>query len=189
MLANIHQENLYRKHLIIRRNNNKSTQIERMQTSESLNFSQLSQNHIKTLKDAFQLLDDDGDSRISEKDLRTIFLSVGKQVTDEQIRGMLQRGYTQEPDETVAFSEFLSIMSRSVGAFPEESEVADCLKSLSGSKELQVPLDDLISQLKEAGFQDPEIEFERIFKDYTAVSQVTGRKTFKGAQFLNTISE
>lgn len=160
-----------------------------MQTSESLNFSQLSQNHIKTLKDAFQMLDDDGDGRISEKDLGTILRSVGKQSTDEQTKAMLSVGDTQSTNEGIAFSEFLSVMSRTVGEFPDDSEITDCLESLSDEKDLQIPLDDLVAQLKEAGFQDPEVEFERIFKDFTAVSKVSGRKTFKGTQFLNTISE
>lgn len=160
-----------------------------MQADEPLNFNQLSQNHIKTLKDAFEMLDDDGDGRISQKDLRTVFRSIGQQITDEQLQEMLQVGNPEGVNEGIAFSEFLSILSRTVGSLPEDSEITDCLKTLSDDKELRVPLDELIVQLKEAGFQDPETEFEGIFRDFSAVSQVTGRKTFKGMQFLNTISE
>ncbi|QLL33706.1 hypothetical protein HG536_0F00300 [Torulaspora globosa] len=160
-----------------------------MQADEPLKFSQLSQNHIKTLKDAFEMLDDDGDSRISERDLRTVFGSVGQKVTDEQLHEMLQVGSTQQPNEGIAFSEFLSLMSRTAGSFSEDSEIRDCLRTLTDDQDLRVPLDDLVVRLKEAGFQDPEGEFAGIFKDFSAVSQVSGRKTFKGTQFLNTISE
>ncbi|QLQ78644.1 hypothetical protein HG537_0A08920 [Torulaspora globosa] len=160
-----------------------------MQSNEPLNLSQLGQNHIKTLKDAFKMLDDDGDCKISEKDLRTVFRSLGQEITDEQVSEMLQMGDSRESNEGIAFAEFLSILSKTVGSFPEDSEITDCLRTLSGDKELRVPLDDLIIQLKEAGFTDPETEFGAIFKDFTAVSQVSGRKTFKGTHFLNTISE
>lgn len=159
-----------------------------MQSSESLNFSQLSQNHIKTLKDAFQMLDDDGDSRISHNDLKTVYRSVGKRLTDEQASEMLQVEGSEEKNG-ISFPEYLSVMSKTVGEFPEDSELIDCLKTLSGNDDLQVPLDDLVHQLREAGFQDPESEFERIFKDFTARSQVTGGKTFKGSHFLDMISD
>lgn len=159
-----------------------------MQSSESLNFSQLSQNRIKTLKDAFQMLDDDGDGRISLNDLKTMHRSVGKQLSDENGDRMLK---VQGPEDEngISFPEYLSLMSKAIGEFPEDSEITDCFKILAGNEDLQVPLDDLILLLKEAGFQDPESEFERIFKDFTAKSQVTEGRTFKGSQFIDMISD
>ncbi|CCE93885.1 Mlc2p TDEL_0H00260 [Torulaspora delbrueckii] len=159
-----------------------------MQSSESLNFSQLSQNHIKTLKDAFQMLDDDGDSRVSQKDLKTMYRSIGKQLTDEQANEMLQVEGSEDKNG-ISFPEYLAVMSKTVGEFPEDSEIIDCLKTLSGNDDLQIPLDELVQQLREAGFQDPESEFEKIFKDFTARNQVVEGKTFKGSQFMDMISD
>lgn len=159
-----------------------------MQSSESLNFSQLSQNHIKTLKDAFQMLDDDGDSRVSKKDLKTVYRSIGKQLTDEQANEMLQVEGSEDKNG-ISFPEYLAVMSKTVGEFPEDSEIIDCLKTLSGNDDLHIPLDDLVQQLREAGFQDPELEFEKIFKDFTGRNQVVEGKTFKGSQFMDMISD
>lgn len=162
-------------------------QNQRMQNSESLTFSHLTQIHINKLKDAFQMIDHDGDGTISQNDLSEMFHSIGKQMSDAQVQKMLQNEKS-ERGNSITFPEFLSLMSSTIGEFPEENEIADGLKNLSGNDELQISMEELLIYLREAGFQNPEKEFEKILKEYSSNHQ-TGEKVFKGKQFLNTISE
>lgn len=160
---------------------------QKMQNSESLSFSHLTQAHINKLKDAFQMIDQDGDGSISQDDLNKVFHSIGKQMSDAQLQKMLQNEES-ERENSIMFPEFLSLMSSTIGEFPEDNEIADCLKSLSGNDGLQISLEELFIHLKEAGFQNPEKEFEKLLKEFSSNHQ-SGEKVFKGEQFLNTISE
>lgn len=155
-----------------------------MDHSKSLNFSQLSQDHITKLKDAFQMIDQDGDGTISKKDLQEILTSMGKGNSDEEIDKMLGG------KEGVTFPEFLSLMSDLSGEFPEEEELRECLRNLAQEQgSLIIPLDDLIQALKTAGFLNPEEQFSKIFKTFTTTQKITSTKVFKGDSFLGTISD
>ncbi|KAG0661759.1 hypothetical protein C6P45_001264 [Maudiozyma exigua] len=155
-----------------------------MDHSKSLNFSQLSQDHITKLKDAFQMIDQDGDGTISKKDLQEILTSMGKGNSDEEINKMLNG------KEGVSFPEFLSLMSELSGEFPEEEELRECLRNLAQEQgSLIIPLDDLIQALKTAGFSNPEEQFAKIFKTFTTTQKITSTKVFKGDSFLGTISD
>ncbi|AQZ18843.1 MLC2 (YPR188C) [Zygosaccharomyces parabailii] len=159
-----------------------------MSDKDSLAFSKLSQTHIKRLKDAFQMIDDDGDGAISQNDLDKVFRSVGKQMKLDELQEMISTD-GGDNNEGVTFPEFLSIMGASMGKYPEDTEIVSCLKVLAGTDELNVPLDELLFYLKEAGFTDAEKEFERLFREFTPDQGLNGGKMFKGKQFMNTISE
>lgn len=159
-----------------------------MSDKDALAFSKLSQTHIKRLKDAFQMIDDDGDGAISQNDLDKVFRSVGKHMKPEQLRDMLSVE-DEQGGEGVTFPEFLSIMGENIGKYPEDTEVVNCLKVLADNEELNVPLNELLFYLKEAGFSNAEEEFERLFKEFTPDQGLSGEKMFKGKQFMNTISE
>lgn len=158
-----------------------------MDHSVSLNFSQLSQDHIKKLKDAFQMIDVDGDGSINRDDLRSMLESIGKPYSDEVLDKMLSRN--GKIVESIGFPEFLSLMSDLSGEFPEETELLECMRNLSGNNDVHISLDELIKTLKEAGFKDPENEFAKIFKNFTSTQKTTSTKIFKGDNFLNSISD
>ena len=159
-----------------------------MSDNDSLTFSKLTQTHIQRLKDAFQTIDDDGDGAISQRDLDKIFKSIGKQMKPEQLESMLSTANAKD-DEGITFPEFLSIMGETMGKYPEDTEIVNCLKVLSDNNELNVPVDDLLSYLKDAGYPKAEIEFEKLFREFTSDQDFAGKKVFKGKQFMNTISE
>ncbi|SMN22862.1 similar to Saccharomyces cerevisiae YPR188C MLC2 Regulatory light chain for the type II myosin, Myo1p [Maudiozyma saulgeensis] len=159
-----------------------------MDHSVSLNFSQLSQEHITKLKDAFQMIDADGDGIISKTDLQEMLASMGKQNSDEVIEQMLSSKGSST--DGLNFPEFLSLMSGLSGEFPEEDELKQCLRNLADEQgSLNVPLDDLLQSLKDAGFANPEEKFAKIFKTFGSTQKTTSTKIFKGESFLATISD
>lgn len=159
-----------------------------MSDQDSLTFSRLTQTHIQRLKDAFQTIDDDGDGAISQKDLDKTYKSIGRKMKPEQLESMLSASKDKD-DEGITFPEFLSIMGETMGKYPEDTEIVNCLKVLSGNEELNVPLDEMLNYLKDAGYPNAEREFEKLFKEFTSDQDFAGRKVFKGKQFMNTISE
>lgn len=160
-----------------------------MESSKSITFNQLNQDYISKLKDAFQMIDDDGDGIIQHNDLKKILQNVGKNVADEDVENMLKKA--NGSDSGISFPEFLSLMSSTTGEFPEEEELIECLQNISDVQDsnMNITIDTLIKQLKEAGFENPEEEFDKIFKTFSSKQQTTNQILFKGQQFLNTISE
>ncbi|CAI4037039.1 hypothetical protein SMKI_16G3380 [Saccharomyces mikatae IFO 1815] len=163
-----------------------------MDHSESLTFNQLSQDYINKLKDAFQLLDGDEDGIISRKDLTKIYTTLGKTLTDEEWSRMLPENETataEIEEEGVSFPIFLSIMGKSLSQFPEREELEKSLKSVGREHDLNVPLNEIVSSLKEAGFENPEEEFAKLFKLFTRSQQATDEKTFRGKLFFDSITD
>lgn len=140
------------------------------------------------MKDAFQMIDGDGDGIISKTDLQEMLGSMGKLNSAEVIEQML--GRKGNSADGMSFPEFLSVMSDLSGEFPEEDELKQCLKNLAEEQSsLNVPLDDLIQSLKDAGFSNPEEQFGKIFKTFSSTQKTTSTKIFKGDSFLATISD
>lgn len=159
-----------------------------MDHSASLNFSQLSQEHISKLKDAFQMIDVDGDGSVTREDLREMLASVGKPCGEADLDRMLPGD-----SSSLGFPEFLSLMSGLSGEFAEEAELRECLRILAASQgsgdSLTVPMDSLVQSLKDAGFPDPETQFAKIFKTFGSTNKTTGSRVFRGDSFLATISD
>ena len=146
-----------------------------MDHSESLTFNQLTQDYINKLKDAFQMLDEDEDGLISRGDLTKIYATLGKTLTDEEWSKMVPDNDTSTAEvgeEGVSFPIFLSIMGKNLSQFPEREE-----------------LNEVIDSLKEAGFENPEEEFAKLFKLFTTNQQATEERTFRGKLFLDSITD
>ncbi|CAI1787033.1 hypothetical protein SEUBUCD646_0P04480 [Saccharomyces eubayanus] len=163
-----------------------------MNHSESLTFNQLTQDYINKLKDAFQMLDEDEDGIISRKDLAKMYATLGKTLTDEEWSNMVpsNENTTKEVGvEGVSFPIFLSIMGKNLSQFPEREELEKSFKSLSEKDDLNIPLNEVIESLKEAGFENPEEEFAKLLKLFTTNQQSTDEKTFRGKLFLDSITD
>ncbi|EJS41245.1 mlc2p [Saccharomyces arboricola H-6] len=163
-----------------------------MNHSESLTFNQLTQDYINKLKDAFQMLDEDEDGIINRKDLSKMYATLGKTLTDQEWSKMVPDNDTTTAEigkEGVSFPIFLSIMGKNLSQFPEREELERSLKSIGSKDDLNVPLDVVIESLKEAGFENPEEEFAKLFKMFTTNQQTTDEKTFRGKLFLDSITD
>lgn len=92
-------------------------------------------------------------------------------------------------EEGVSFPIFLSIMGKNLSQFPEREELEESLKAIGRGHDLNVPLNEVIDSLKEAGFENPEEEFAKLFKLFTTNQQATEERTFRGKLFLDSITD
>lgn len=154
-----------------------------MEKSQSVTFSQFTQNQIQKLKDAFQYIDEDGDGVISQKDLRKILSDLSKQSDEMQLQEMIG---TEK--EGITFPEFVSIMGERIESLPEESELIEALKTFSKeNEEMMIKVDELETYLASAGFKDKK-ELDKVLQHFVT-KQVSGGQVFKGKKFLETIGE
>ncbi|BAO40500.1 myosin light chain 2 [Kluyveromyces marxianus] len=154
-----------------------------MEKSTSVSFSQFTQEQIKKLKEAFQLIDDDGDGVISETDLSKILKGLGMPSDEDKIKEMINVA----PDETVTFPGYLSLMSETIGEMPDTAEIREAMKAFSDEEELLCDASELERCLKDVGFDD-STKLDRVLRHFST-KQVSGERVFKGAKFIQAISE
>ncbi|KAL3234643.1 Myosin light chain 2 [Nakaseomyces bracarensis] len=158
-----------------------------METSKSLEFDQLTQKQVGKLRDAFQLIDDDGDGKISSGDMAKMLASLGKRVEEKDVGGLFPQ---LKEEGSVTFPEFLALMSERICEFPQEEELQECFKIISdGDKDLNIPTERMLQLLEEAGFQDPKEEFKKILAAYSNKQQMDGAQIFKAQQFIDSLNE
>lgn len=154
-----------------------------MNKSSSVTFSQFTQEQIKKMQEAFQLIDDDGDGIISESNLAKMLRGLGKPDNKEDVEQMLSLA----PDETLTFPAYLSLMSECMGEMPDPTEIREALKAFSDNEELLCDSAELEQCLKDVGLEDPA-KLDRVLAHFSA-KQVSGRRVFKGEKFVQSISE
>lgn len=159
-----------------------------MENSNSLHFDRLTQRQINKLKDAFQLIDEDGDGNIGRSDMVKMLASLGQKVTTDDV-GKMFKELRDENDAYISFPEFLALMSESICEFPQEDELKECFGIISQNKDLDLPTDKLIRLLEEAGFKNPEEEFKRILATFSANQQLDGSRNFKSNQFIDSLND
>ena len=158
------------------------------QRCDSVSFNQLTQDQIKRLKDAFLLIDEDGDGSITTEDLRKALKGVGKSPTDEELSSMLGQ-VKSAGNEGIKFPEFLTLMGGLTDEFVDDEEIMSCFKDFMADGTGRVSVDELVKYLKEAGYDDPETRFAKVFDVFSAFQKTTGETVFRTEQFLNTISD
>lgn len=148
-----------------------------------MSFSQFSQEQIRKLKEAFQLIDDDGDGIISQKDLSKIYRGIGKDNNIKEVQKMLK----DVSDEEVTFPVYLSIMSGTMGEMPDTAEIRKALEVFAEGPDMLCNTNELVKCLEAVGLEDKE-KIERVLKHFST-KKVSGELVFKGSKFLQTISE
>ncbi|AET38515.1 Mlc2p Ecym_2819 [Eremothecium cymbalariae DBVPG len=156
-----------------------------LSNSKSVTFAHYTQDQIKSLKDAFQLIDDNGDGTISNIDLDKIWQALGKKLTQDEITNML----SQQDNGELTFPAFLSVMSSSLGSMPDQSYIKDALQIFSkeGDLELSCDADELKEYLEMTGFIGENL-FEKLLGNFISQS-ITGQRIFKGRRFLEAVGE
>ena len=124
-------------------------------------ISVLSDFQIAEFKEVFELFDIDKDGAVSNSELKLIFLSLGQQISDYELKLMIEK-VDKDENGTLDFSEFLSLMAEKLVKEDENYEYykifrqfdKDCSGSIS-SFELRLALlgrgtkDELIQQINE----------------------------------------
>ncbi|GAX85124.1 hypothetical protein CEUSTIGMA_g12544.t1 [Chlamydomonas eustigma] len=86
-----------------------------------------SQDRISELKEAFSLFDRDGDGCITTKELGTVLRAVGKSPTDAEVKKIVA-DIDSDGRGLLDFQEFLSVMTRDIKNFDNETELKGAWK-------------------------------------------------------------
>ncbi|KAH6939684.1 hypothetical protein HPB50_020617 [Hyalomma asiaticum] len=89
--------------------------------------SQLSDDAIAELREAFALFDKDGDGAISTKELGTMMRALGQNPTEAELKDMIAEVDT-DGNGTVDFPEFLAMMTKKARTADTEEEIREAFK-------------------------------------------------------------
>ncbi|CCH59333.1 hypothetical protein TBLA_0B04980 [Henningerozyma blattae CBS 6284] len=154
-----------------------------MEKSRSISFDNLSQDFIEKMKDAFQVIDENGDGSITESDLKKVYNDLGKKVDDKFLSNMLKDG-------PLSFPEFLTMMGKKTSSFASKTELVECFKAfMPDDGRTTIDQEELIQYLKFAGIEDPSTQFADIFNNFTSYSQTEQKTVFHSQHFIDSITE
>ncbi|KAM3177962.1 hypothetical protein ACTXT7_003500 [Hymenolepis weldensis] len=88
---------------------------------------QLTHEQIADLREAFSLLDKDGDGSITTKELGTFMRSLGQNPTEAELQAMINEGDI-DVSGTIDFPEFLTLMTRKMKETDREEEMNEAFR-------------------------------------------------------------
>jgi len=127
---------------------------------------------VQQFKEAFSLIDQNGDGIVTEDDLKRIFASLGISPTPEKLDELLSSrpgGAVGSPnpidkDQGVNFMEFLTMMGEHLFEFDTEAELIEAFESFDEGDSGFVKCDEIRRWLSEVGDRmDPE-EIDKLLK-------------------------
>jgi len=138
-------------------------------------FSLFQTPQIQQFKEAFSLIDQDGDGVVSEQDLKGIFASLGlppsKGLFEDLLNdrpGTHQRGTTNDLDDSsvrgVNFTMFLTMMGEHLFEFDTEAELIEAFECFDENDSGSVKCDDVRRWLSEVGERMDKDEIDRLLK-------------------------
>lgn len=138
----------------------------------------------------FNMIDVDGDAKISCNDLKSAFKDIGVDFNDLQIKGMLKN------NKDIGFNEFLNIVKMRFGKFSEEGELKDAFAMFIDQNDNgdsnKMTIDG--SLLKEnlnglANGDDEKKAVETVMAEFTKENKITGYKKFDADTFIDSIKQ
>lgn len=124
-------------------------------------FALLSQGQISEFKEAFSLIDRDGDGFIQKEDLKDILSSLGQFPTNEYLDEMLE-----ESPGNINFTMFLTMFGEHMNDGLTEDELAAAFTSFDPNGTGKIPLSDLKILLTTIGDRLTFEEFEQFTKSF-----------------------
>jgi len=131
---------------------------------------------IQQFKEAFSLIDQDGDGIVSEKDLKAVFANLGLTPSPAMLDSLLSaRPGTHSrapsapeddsmPDRGVNFPMFLTMMGERLFEFDSEAELVEAFECFDENDTGVVKADDLRKWLSEVGDRMSGDEIDRLLK-------------------------
>ncbi|KAF1746112.1 hypothetical protein GCK72_022564 [Caenorhabditis remanei] len=100
-------------------------------------FTMFTQEQIQEFKEAFNMIDQNRDGLIDQNDLKDIFASLGKDVSEEIINSMINEGHNNQP---INFTMFLTLFGEKMMGTDPEDVILDAFKCFDehGSGKLDV---------------------------------------------------
>lgn len=143
-------------------------------------FAQLKPAQIRELKEAFTLLDKDGDGTLNESDLEEMLVSLGQEPDSQYISDMLQ----QMPSP-LTFSAFLTGMTGHLNSLSSRQELAQAFGGFgddSGEDLADIDAEELERSLIEYGMDQADVK--RALASYTFEDGFRGRR-FRSKDFVD----
>ncbi|KZS95914.1 EF-hand [Sistotremastrum niveocremeum HHB9708] len=135
-------------------------------------FSLFQTPQIQQFKEAFSLIDQDGDGIVNEQDLRGIFTNLGITPTPSMLKDLLtarpgSQGRTSSASSDVPgvnFTMFLTMMGEHLFEFDTEAELIEAFESFDDGDTGTVKCDEVRKWLGDVGDRMQDSEIDRLLK-------------------------
>ncbi|KAL7423865.1 hypothetical protein Q5752_001450 [Cryptotrichosporon argae] len=119
---------------------------------------------VKQFKEAFTMIDQDGDGRVTEADLKTMLSNLGQTPTPALLDALLasRPGSSLSPsaksERSVNFTQFLSMMGEHLLALDPEHDLLEAFACFDDGDKGWVDVKDMRRQLIEYGMEEHEVD-------------------------------
>lgn len=124
----------------------KKTAKKRAQRATSNVFAMFEQSQIQEFKEAFNMIDQNRDGFIDADDLKDMFASLGKDVKDEYVEGMLS-----EASGAINFTMFLTLFGEKMNGTDPEDVIRNAFACFDEEGSGKVDEDKLVNLLQSVG--------------------------------------
>ncbi|WWC71578.1 uncharacterized protein I206_105536 [Kwoniella pini CBS 10737] len=129
-------------------------------------FTMFTPQQVKQFKEAFTMIDQDGDGRVTENDLKVMLSNLGQTPTPSLLQNLL----TSRPgsvkgisSEGINFTQFLSMMGEHLIQLDNEKELIDAFSCFDENDKGWIDVNEVRKWLAEMGDRMNEEEIERLF--------------------------
>ncbi|KAG8781261.1 hypothetical protein FRB91_011922 [Serendipita sp. 411] len=122
---------------------------------------------VQQFREAFSLIDQDGDGTVSEEDLKKIFASLGLTANKDVLHELISSrpgGQLDNSGDGVNFMEFLTMMGEHLFEFDGEAELIEAFESFDENDTGFVKCEDMRRWLAEVGERMDQAEIDRFLK-------------------------
>lgn len=124
----------------------------------------LSEEQIDELRDAFTLFDATGTGCITSSDLKTVLRSLGKTVSDAEVKVLL-KDLSVDQDGRIHFGDFVSMMTVRMRQLNRENELKEAFKIFDRNGNGLISTDELRFALESFGEKMSEEEVEELLRE------------------------
>jgi len=148
-------------------------QKKRQQRATSNIFAMFDQSQIQEFKEAFNIIDHDRDGFISGDDLKDMFASLGKVVSNAEIDKMIS-----EPTGDINFTMFLTMFGENLAGTDPEDVIKNAFACFDDDGSGKISEDHLRDLLMTMGDRYNEDEVDELFKDSPIIQGVFDYQEF-----------
>lgn len=121
------------------------------QVSSSAPFALTDPKQVQEFKEAFAMIDEDQDGKISAQDLSSTLASLGMDHSDTTVNNMLKSARAQGRPIGIPLPTWLSLWSEKMGITDEEKEILGAFECFDDDDEGRVKISDLREALETTG--------------------------------------
>ncbi|XP_065079552.1 calmodulin-like [Ochlerotatus camptorhynchus] len=124
----------------------------------------LSDEQIEELRDAFSLFDRNGTGSITSSELRTVLRSLGKSVSDAEVKVLL-KDLNVDHEGRIQFSNFVAMMTVRMRQLTREDELKEAFRIFDRNGNGLISADELRAALESFGEKMSEEELDELLRE------------------------